>query len=99
MWTGDLTEFSAGVRIRPWRVESLSSARNEVYKLNGIGGYLRKPWDLYTAWVRTMDYSGFEYTNDRIGALEREVGQLKEELRRTRTSAASSSSVPSRLGQ
>jgi hypothetical protein len=34
-----------------------------------------------------MDYSATDYTNDRIGGLEREVEQLKDELRRTRMSA------------
>jgi hypothetical protein len=31
-----------------------------------------------------MDYTGFDYTLDRIERLEREVGQLKEELRQSR---------------
>jgi hypothetical protein len=34
-----------------------------------------------------MDYSAADYTNDPIGGLEREVEQLKDELRRTRMSA------------
>ena len=31
-----------------------------------------------------MEKSGFDYTLDRIERLEREVGQLKEELRQSR---------------
>jgi hypothetical protein len=31
-----------------------------------------------------MEYTGFDYTLDRIERLEREVGQLKEELRQSR---------------
>ena len=31
-----------------------------------------------------MDYSSFDYTRDRIDHLEREVEQLKEELRQSR---------------
>ena len=31
-----------------------------------------------------MDYTSFDYTLDRIERLEREVGQLKEELRQSR---------------
>jgi len=31
-----------------------------------------------------MDYSSFDYTRDRIDRLEREVGQLREELRQSR---------------
>jgi uncharacterized protein (UPF0335 family) len=34
-----------------------------------------------------MDYSSFDYTLDRIERLEREVGQLKEELRQIRDTA------------
>jgi uncharacterized membrane protein len=36
------------------------------------------------AWIEAMDYSSFDYTLDRIGRLEREVGKLKEELRQSR---------------
>ena len=44
---------------------------------------------------------GPDYTNDRIGGLEREVEQLKDELRRTRMSAGAADggfepSAPSR---
>ncbi len=39
------------------------------------------------AWEAAMDYSAADYTNDRIGGLEREVEQLKDELGRTRMSA------------
>lgn len=35
-------------------------------------------------WIKAMDYSSFDYVLDRIEGLEREVGQLKEELRRSR---------------
>ena len=36
------------------------------------------------AWLQAMDYTGFDYTLDRIERLEREVGRLKEELRQSR---------------
>jgi len=53
------------------------------------------------AWVAAMDYSATDYTNDRIGGLEREVEQLKDELRRTQMSAGAAEgsfepSAPSR---
>ena len=32
---------------------------------------------------RSQEYSAFDFTNDRIGGLERELEQLKDELRRT----------------
>jgi hypothetical protein len=34
-----------------------------------------------------MEYTSFDYTLDRIERLEREVGQLKEELRQSRGTA------------
>ena len=36
------------------------------------------------AWMQAMEYTSFDYTLDRIERLEREVGQLKEELRQSR---------------
>ena len=54
---------------------------------NGAVALLRKRWASLMAWAAAMDYSAANYTNDRIGGLEREVEQLKDELRRTRMSA------------
>ena len=54
---------------------------------NGAVVLLRKRWTSLMVWVAAMDYSAADYTNDRIGRLEREVEQLKDELRRTRMSA------------
>src|SRR5262249_62055756 len=54
---------------------------------NGAVALLRKRWASLIAWEAAMDYSAADYTNDRIGGLEREVEQLKDELRRTRMSA------------
>jgi len=51
---------------------------------NGAVALLRKRWASLIAWVAAMDYSA---ADDRIGGLEREVEQLKDELRRTRMSA------------
>jgi hypothetical protein len=48
---------------------------------------LRKRWASLIAWVAAMDYSAAGYTNGRIGRMEREVQQLKDELRRTHMSA------------
>jgi hypothetical protein len=47
-------------------------------------GPLRRALSFVWAWLQAMEYSGFEYTMDRIDRLEREVGQLKEELRQSR---------------
>ncbi|MGA9847301.1 MAG: hypothetical protein WBQ45_06630 [Roseiarcus sp.] len=38
------------------------------------------------AFLQSLDYTAFDYTRDRIERLEREVGQLKEELRQSRDS-------------
>jgi hypothetical protein len=35
-----------------------------------------------------MEYTSFDYTHDRIERLEREGGQLKEELRQSRDTGA-----------
>ena len=54
---------------------------------NGAVALLRRRWASLMAWVAAMDYSAADYTNDRIGGLEREVELLKDELRRTHMSA------------
>jgi hypothetical protein len=47
-------------------------------------GKLRRALAYVFAWLQAMETSGFEYTLDRIERLEREVGQLREELRQSR---------------
>ena len=47
-------------------------------------GVFRRALAAVLAWIEAMDYTSFDYTNDRIERLEREVGQLKEELRQSR---------------
>lgn len=51
-------------------------------------GKLRGAFAAVVAWLQAMEYSSFDYTLDRIERLEREVGQLKEELRRNRDERA-----------
>ncbi len=50
---------------------------------NGAVALLRKRWASLMGWAAAMEYSAFDFTNDRIGGLERELEQLKDELRRT----------------
>ena len=50
---------------------------------NGALALLRKGWASLMGWAAAMEYSAFDFTNDRIGGLERELEQLKDELRRT----------------
>jgi hypothetical protein len=40
------------------------------------------------AWLEALDYSSFDYTQDRIDRLERKVVELTEELRHSRASSA-----------
>jgi hypothetical protein len=47
-------------------------------------GKLRRALAAVFAWLKAMDYTSSDYTFDRIEGLEREVGQLKEELRQSR---------------
>jgi polyhydroxyalkanoate synthesis regulator phasin len=47
-------------------------------------GKFRRALAAVLAWAEAMDYSSFDYTRDRIDYLEREVEQLKEELRQSR---------------
>ena len=47
-------------------------------------GKLRRALAAVFAWLQAMEYTSFDYTLDRIERLEREVGQLKEELRQRR---------------
>ena len=47
-------------------------------------GKLRRALAAVFAWLQAMESTSFDYTLDRIERLEREVGQLKEELRESR---------------
>jgi hypothetical protein len=42
----------------------------------------RRLIDDLRAWAMALDYSGAEYTLDRIAGLEKQVAELREELRR-----------------
>ena len=39
------------------------------------------------AWLQALDYTSFDYTQDRIDRLERKVVELTEELRQSRASS------------
>lgn len=47
-------------------------------------GKFRRALAAVGAFLQSLDSTSFDYTLDRIGHLEREVGQLKEELRQSR---------------
>src|ERR1700726_4786503 len=41
------------------------------------------------AWLEALDYTGFDYTLDRIEGLEQQMARLKEELRQSREASSS----------
>jgi len=47
-------------------------------------GKFRRALAVVGTFLQSLDYTSFDYTLDRIERLEREVGQLKEELRQSR---------------
>src|SRR6202049_982774 len=55
-------------------------------------GKFRRALAAVGAWLQALDYTGFDYTLDRIARLEQELARLKEELRQSRE--ASSGDAP-----
>jgi HAMP domain-containing protein len=51
-------------------------------------GKFRRALAAVGAFLQPQDYTSFEYALDRIERLEREVGQLKEEMRQSRDPGA-----------
>ena len=47
-------------------------------------GKLRRALAVVFSWLQAKEYTSVDYTLDRIELLERELGQLKEELRQSR---------------
>ena len=47
-------------------------------------GKFRRALAVVFSWLQAMEYTSVDYTLDRIELLEQELGQLKEELRRSR---------------
>ena len=47
-------------------------------------GKLRRALAAVFSWLQAMEYTSFDYTLDRIERLEREVEELKKELRQGR---------------
>ena len=41
---------------------------------------IRRAWQTVLAWERAMDYSAHDYALERVGALERELSELKSEV-------------------
>jgi hypothetical protein len=54
---------------------------------NRNAGFFTRAWQTLKAWEEALNYSGFDYALDRIGGLEREVADLKDELHRSRATS------------
>jgi hypothetical protein len=52
-------------------------------------GKFRRALAAVGAWLQALDYTGFDYTLDRIKCLEQELARLKEELRQSREAGSS----------
>lgn len=55
-------------------------------------GKLRRFVAIIYEWLQALEYSGFDYTQDRIERLERKVAQLTEEVLMSRESSPGASS-------
>jgi HAMP domain-containing protein len=51
-------------------------------------GKFRRALAAVGAWLQGLDYTGFDYTLDRIEGLEQELARLKEELRQSREASS-----------
>ena len=51
-------------------------------------GKFRRALAAVGAWLQALDYTGFDYTLDRIERLEQELARLKEELRQSREASS-----------
>jgi HAMP domain-containing protein len=52
-------------------------------------GKFRRALAAVGVWLQALDYTGFDYTLDRIERLEQELARLKEELRQSREAISS----------
>ena len=57
-------------------------------------GALRRLMNKMATWSGTLDYSGFDYSLDRIAFVERESAEIKERLRQLEASRHEPPGVP-----
>jgi hypothetical protein len=62
----------------------MKAVREKANHLVPEQGKLRRALATVFAWLQAMESTGFDYTLDRIELLEREVEQVKKELRQSR---------------
>ena len=54
--------------------------------LSGAPGALRRLMNKVATWAQAMDYSGIDYTFDRIASVEWELAELKDRVRQIEAS-------------
>jgi len=64
--------------------DCLCSTANEASMETAKSGLFRRIWIWFERWALALDHSPFDYAWDRIGQLENEVKELREETRRNR---------------
>ena len=62
--------------------------------VSGEPGAFRRLMNKVARWSEAMDYSGFDYTFDRIASVERELAALKDRMRQFEESRHETSDVP-----
>ena len=62
--------------------------------MSRASGAFRRLMNKVARWSEAMDYSGFDYTFDRIASVERELAALKDRMRQFETSRHEPSDVP-----
>jgi hypothetical protein len=62
--------------------------------MSGGPGAFRRLMNKVVRWSEAMDYSGVDYTLDRIASIERELAALKDRMRQFEASRHERSDVP-----
>ena len=63
-------------------------------EVSGGPGAFRRLMNKVARWSEGMDYSGFDYTFDRMASVERELAALKDRMRRLEASRHEPPDVP-----
>ena len=62
--------------------------------VSGGPGAFRRLMNKVARWSEALDYSGFDYTLDRIASVERELAEIKDRLRQFEASRHEPPDVP-----
>ena len=62
--------------------------------MTGGPGAFRRLMNKVARWSQALDYSGIDYTSDRIAFIERELAALKDRMRQFEASQCEPSDVP-----